>query len=82
MTKSLSLVGLPIVGATAKPHHYKQKVQKMTDLPKTWVLRVKQFEGFRRKKNRNFILDLLEKPSELERSRTSQLNKALVSSRK
>ena len=26
------------------------KVQKMKDLPKTWVLRGKQFEDFRRKK--------------------------------
>ena len=29
-------------------HHYQQKVQKMKDLPKTFVLRGKQFENFRR----------------------------------
>ena len=34
------------------------KVQKMKDLSKTWVLTRKQFEDFRRKKNRNIILDL------------------------
>ena len=35
------------------------KCTKMKDLPKTWVLRGKQFEDFRRKKkNRNIILDL------------------------
>ena len=50
MTWSLTLAGLPRAGANSKPHHYKQKVEKMKDLPKTWVSRRKQFEDFRRKK--------------------------------
>ena len=29
MTKSVTLEGLPRAGANSKPHHYKQKVQKM-----------------------------------------------------
>ena len=37
MTWSLTLAGLPRVGAKSKPHDYKQKIQKMKDLPKTWV---------------------------------------------
>ena len=37
MTWSLMLAGLPPVGAKSKPHDYKQKIQKMKDLPKTWV---------------------------------------------
>ena len=32
-----------------KPHDYEQKVQKMKDLSKTWVLKGKQFEDFRQK---------------------------------
>ena len=50
MTRSLSLAGLPFLGLISIPFHYKQKVQKMKDLPKTWVLTEKQFEDFRRKK--------------------------------
>ena len=42
MTKSVR------AGANSKPHHYKQKVQKMKDLPKTWVLTGKQFENLGR----------------------------------
>ena len=37
MTWSLTLAGLPRVGAKSKPHDYKQKIQKMKDLPKTWI---------------------------------------------
>ena len=48
--KVSDMAGLPRAGANSKPHHYKQKVQKMKGLPKTWVLRGKQFEDFRRKK--------------------------------
>ena len=36
---TLTLTGLPRAGANSKPHHYKQKVEKMKDIPKTWVLR-------------------------------------------
>ena len=50
MTRSLSLAGLPFLGFISTPFYYKQKVQKMKDLPKTWVLTEKQFEEFRRKK--------------------------------
>ena len=38
MTRSLTLAGLPRAGANSEPHHYKQKVQKTKDIPKTWVL--------------------------------------------
>ena len=35
MTWSLTLAGLPRAGANSKPHHYKQKVQKMKGLSVT-----------------------------------------------
>ena len=50
MTRSLSLAGFPFLGLISTPFHCKQEVQKMKDLPKTWVLTEKQFEDFRRKK--------------------------------
>ena len=50
MTWSLALARLPRAGANSKPHDYKQKVQRMKDLPKTCVLTGKQFKDFRRKK--------------------------------
>ena len=50
MTKSVTLARLPRATANSKPHHSKQKIQKMKDLTKTWVLTGKQFEDFRRKK--------------------------------
>ena len=62
MTWSLALAELPRAGANSKPHHYKQKVQKTKDIPKTWVLMAKQFEDFRQKKNKNNILDLSKNP--------------------
>ena len=49
MTWSLTLTELPTAGKSSKPHDYQQIKQKM-HLPKTWVLRGKQFEDFRRKK--------------------------------
>ena len=62
MTKSLTLRGLPRAGANSKPYHCKQNVQKMEDLPKTWVLMGKQIEDFRQKKNRNINLETFQKP--------------------
>ena len=50
MTRSVTVAGVPRAGANSKPHHYKQKRQKMMDLPKTWVSMGKPFEDFRRKK--------------------------------
>ena len=50
MIWSLTLTWLPRAGAKSKPHNYKQKVQKMGGLPKTWVSTGKQFEDFTRKK--------------------------------
>ena len=47
---SLTLAGLKLASTNSKPNHYKQKAQKLADLPKTWVLTRKQFEDFRRKK--------------------------------
>ena len=81
MTRSVRLAGLPRAGENSKPHHYKQKAQKMKVLPKTWVLRGKTFEDFRQEKNRNTILDLPKKPFGTQRPCTSQLNKALVNSK-
>ena len=66
ITTGRDTAGLPRAGANSKPHHYKQKVQKMKDLPKTWVRTGKQFEDFRRKKNRNIILDFSKKPSGIQ----------------
>ena len=37
---------LPCTGENSKFHHYKQKVQKLKDLPISWVLTGKQFEDF------------------------------------
>ena len=51
------LAGIPIAGKNSKPHDYQQNVQKKQDLSKTWVSTVKQFEDFRRKKNKNKSLD-------------------------
>ena len=51
MTWSMMPTELSRAGTTSKPHHYKHKLQKTKDLPKTWVFRGKQFEDFRRKKN-------------------------------
>ena len=45
-----------------KAHHYKQKVEKMKDIAKTWVLRGKQFEVFRRKKEQKYFFDLSKTP--------------------
>jgi len=50
MTRSLTLAGLPFLRAISTPLYYKRKVQKMKDVPKTWVLTENQFEDFRLKK--------------------------------
>ena len=50
MTWSLFPAEQSVAGTNSKPHHYKHNLQKTKDLPKTWVLRGKQFEDFRRKK--------------------------------
>ena len=64
MTTSVTLAVLPRAGANSKPHRYKQNVQKMKDLPKTWVLRGKQFEDFRRKKEQKHYSRPFKKPVE------------------
>ena len=56
--------GLPHIGKNSKPHRYKQNVQKMKDLPKTWVLRGKQFEDFRRKEEQKHYSGPFKKPVE------------------
>ena len=61
MTRSLTLAGLPLLGAISSPLYYKRKVQKMKDLPKTWVLTENQFEDFRRKKEQKFNSRAFEK---------------------
>ena len=62
MTWSLTLAGLTCVGSNSKAHHYKQKVQKTKDIPKTWVLTGKQFEDFRRKKKQKHYSRPFRKP--------------------
>ena len=44
-----------------KPHVYEQKVQKMKDLSKIWVLTGKQFEDFRQKKRTETIFSTFQK---------------------
>ena len=62
MIKSLTLARLPRAGANSKPNHYKQKVQKMKAIPKTWVSTGKHFEVFRRKKEQKHYFDLSKTP--------------------
>ena len=45
-----------------KALHYKQKVQKTKDIPKTWVLMGRQFEEFRRKKEQKQYSRPFKKP--------------------
>ena len=56
MTWSLTLSGLPREGTILKLRQYKQKLQKMKDLSKTWVLSWEHFEDLRRKKTENLLL--------------------------
>ena len=49
MKKSVTPAGLPRAGANSKPHHYKQKVQKMEGLPKM-TFTEKPFDDFRQNK--------------------------------
>ena len=53
MTGSKALAGRPRAGEKSKCLHYK-KSTKMKDIPQTWVLTGKQFDDFRRKKNKHF----------------------------
>ena len=62
--------GLTHKGENSKIHPYK-KVQKMKDLPKTWDSREKNFEDFRQKKNRNFIVNLLKNPRNIRHLKTA-----------
>ena len=67
MTRSVTLAGLPREGPNSKPHRYKQNVEKMKDLPKTWVLGENSLKSSdERKKNKNIILDLSKKPSGIQ----------------
>ena len=63
MIRSLTLAGQPRAGSNSKPHHYKQKVEKMKDIPKTWVLTRKQFEDFRGKKEQEHCSPSFKKTS-------------------
>ena len=55
MTRSVMLAGLPLADANSKPHHYKQKVQKIEDLSKNMSFSKKPYEDFNEKKT--FSLD-------------------------
>ena len=63
MITSLTLAGQLRAGANSKPHHYKEEVEKMKDIPKTWVLTGKQFEDFRRKKEQEHYSPSFKKTS-------------------
>ena len=52
MTWSLTLSRLSREDSNSTFHRYKQKVQKMKYLSKTWVLTGKEIEDFRRNKNK------------------------------
>ena len=41
------ITGLPRAGANSKPQHYKPKIQREKDIPRTWLQIGKQFEDFR-----------------------------------
>ena len=64
MTWSLTLPGLPREGSFLKLRHYKQKLQKMKDLSKTWVLSWEHFEDLRRKKTEKLFLTFQKNPVE------------------
>ena len=55
MAKSVTRAEQSRASANSEPHHQKQKVQKMKDPSKSWVLTGKQFEDFRRKKEQKRI---------------------------
>ena len=74
--------GLPLAGANSKLHNYKQKWQKMKDLPKLRVSTWKPFEDFRRKKRTKTLFSTFQKqPSGKQGPWARQLNKALVKSK-
>ena len=64
-----------------RAHHSKQKVQKMKDLPRTWVLTVKQFEDFRRKKEQKQNSGPYKNPSGTAGPQRHELNIVLVNSK-
>ena len=61
-------------GKNSKMHHYKRKVQKMKDLPKTGVWSGKQFEDFKRKKEQTHYSRPLKKPSGTQGSKLIESN--------
>ena len=61
MTKSLTLARLPRAGVNSKPNHYKQKVQKMKAIPKTWVLTENNLKFSDKKKQKQYF-DLSKNP--------------------
>ena len=58
MTKSVTLAALHLAGENSKMHPYKQKVQKMKDLPNTAFDQENSLKISEEKKNRNIIHDL------------------------
>ena len=52
----VTLAGLPPAGASAKPHDYKQNVQKMKNLLKKWVLTGKSLKISNKKKTKNPVI--------------------------
>ena len=55
MTWSLTPLELPLAGGNSKPHHYKHKLQKTKDIPKTWGFNGEIFEVLiQEKKQKHF----------------------------
>ena len=58
MTMSVTLATLQRAGENSKMHHYKQKLQKMKDLPKTAFDQENSLKIADEKKNRKIIHDV------------------------
>ena len=64
MTESLTLAGLPRAGRNSKPHNYKQIVQKMMNISKTWVLTENNLKISDEKKEQEYYSPSFKKPVE------------------
>ena len=70
---SLTLVRLLPACANSKPHYYTKKMQKMRDLPKTWVISEKPLSiSDQKKKSLLLILQIAKQSSGTKRSPNKQ----------
>ena len=63
MTWSLTPLELPCPGEKSKPHHYKHKLQKTKDIPKTRGFNWENFEDFRQVKEQKRYSRFFKQPS-------------------